>query len=154
MTPRARICQVITRLLLSVAVLMCVLGLAEGGAGAEHSGGSAFAASMPMPMPMPMPMTALDVRLAGVGDEAGFASVALPASPKGGGHAGHGDSEGAHVVNCMVSTGALAMSVLALPGVAGPALIPAAPATRLRSAMLAVRYPRPPDRATLCVQRV
>ena len=95
MTPRVRIRHVITRLLLSVAVLLCVLGLAEGGASAAaNQGVSAIAA--PMATHGDAGVQILHGGMAGMGVSAHGAS----APP--GGHSGHGDSNGMHMVNCMV----------------------------------------------------
>lgn len=133
----------LSRLLLSLAIVTCVLGLSE----------SAMASSPPIGTGA----------VAGIEDDAGHpshqhsgftAAAATQAAPTPtDGHAGHGDGDGMHAVGCMVAVGVAAIAFLLVLGLLGVAR-GAESGRRLRGRARAGLQPRPPSLTTLCIQRV
>lgn len=137
------------RLVLLFAVLVCLLGLGQAGASAQTSPDASQTASMPTAVAADSGHAAHEVATPAVRAD----DRSLAAAP-GEGHAGHGSDAG-HALNCMSAIAVAALGAIALTDAAtlvSPVF--SAPVPRLRSAVLAVSYPRPPDIATLCVQRI
>lgn len=146
MTPLARLGHLVPRLLLGVAVIMCVMGLAEAGAAAGES-------------PKAGPVVASAPQDAGAHGSAHAAAAQPEAAPErpdpGGGHGGHGsDPSGGHALSCMVTAG-LSVAAFALPQLVGEGTALVAPPTRrMMSELPPELLPRPPDLLrALCVQR-
>lgn len=134
------------RLLLLFALVACVLGFGQFGATASSDGTDTA------------PTVAVATAHAGHHSPttAPSAADASPAVPHGtqdehGGHGAHGD----HAVSCMATTGGAAQGDLVAPATTtaiGSLVV--APASQFRFAAPTPAYPRPPDIATLCVQRI
>ncbi len=144
MAPHTRIERLAPRLLLLFAVLFCLLGLGQSVAAATESA--------------PEPAAIAAASPAGHGAHQASGSVVsttpvqAPAEPEGG-HGSHSPGTD-HGLTCMASSATAVIGVLALPDAAALVRAVIAPASRLRTAVFAVAYPRPPDIATLCVQRI
>jgi hypothetical protein len=143
MTAFGRVRPLLSRLLLSLAIVTCVLGLSDA-ATASSAPPAAYAASA----------STTDTghaahQHAGVASSAPVQAAPAPAD----GHAGHGEGAGVHAVGCMVAVGVAAIAFLLALGffqMSGGA----ESTKRLRARVRAGRHPRPPNLTTLCVQRV
>lgn len=142
MAPHTRTEHLAPRLLLLFAVLFCVLGLGQSGAGAAETA------------PQPAVITAASTGGHGAHQASGSvvwtSPVQAPAAPESG-HGSHNPGAD-HDLTCMASSVTAVIGFLALPDAAALVRAVIAPASRMRTAVLAA-YPRPPDIATLCVQR-
>lgn len=149
MTPHTRLRSLAPRLALLFAVISCVLGLGQAGAAAQD-------------MPTGMGMGGMPSGAAADPGHAAQQVARTAQSPDdlartaqaGEGHSRHGSDAG-HTKKCMSTPAVAAFGAIAFAGAAllvTPAL--SAPLSRMRAAVLAVSYPRPPDLAALCVQRI
>ncbi|MGQ0631566.1 MAG: hypothetical protein ACT4P1_11020 [Sporichthyaceae bacterium] len=136
------------RLMLLFAVLTCLLGLGQAGASAQTV------------MTNPTPTAVVSMSEHGGHKAAGSSLTAVGISPAAGaagpaqGHGGHG-SEAGHELSCMTASAVSATGAVALADAAN-LLSPAffVPVSQMRSAVLVVAYPRPPDISALCIQRI
>lgn len=143
MTSSGRVRPLLSRLLLSLAIVTCVLGLSEA-ATASSAPPAAHAASA-----ITTDAGHLAHQHALVAESAPVQAAPAPAD----GHAGHGEGAGVHAVGCMVAVGAAAIAFLLVLGFFEMSR-GAAAAQRLRARVRAGLHPRPPNLTTLCVQRV
>ena len=141
MTSSGRVRPLLSRLLLSLAIVTCVLGLSD----------AAMASGAP---PAAHPASASTGDTTHSAHQHAAASAPTQAAPApSDGHAGHGEGAGVHAVGCMVAVGVAAIAFLLVLGFFEMSRSAAA-AQRLRTRVLAGLRPRPPSLTTLCVQRV
>ena len=140
MLSRVRVSRLLARLLLSLAVLTCVLG-ASGSAGPAYAGASG---------PAVPAVLAYDAH---AGHTAAADPAVRPAPPGSDGHGGHGDGSGAHLIGCMIAAGVLALTLLIVLSLGGPRTCRAS-VRRLHGRVRAGLQARPPDLAVLCIQRI
>ena len=140
MLSRARLSRLLARVLLSLAVLTCVLG-ASGSAGFAYVGAEG---------PAVPAVLAYDAH---GGHTAAADPAVRPAPPTADGHGGHGDGSGAHLIGCMIAAGILAWTLLIVLSIAEVCGVRAC-ARRLRGRVRAGLQARPPDLSLLCIQRV
>lgn len=131
------------RLLLLFALLSCVLGFGQLEASAAPSG---------VDVTVPSVAAAHPAHHAPAAAPSEGASAASPVgtADEPGGHGAHGD----HALSCMSTSGAVALGALLAPDVAVVVRSVVAPMSLLRTAIAQAAYPRPPDLAALCVQRI
>ena len=132
----ARLNRLLSRSLLSLAIVTCLLGLPQASAAAF--GGTA-GAPVVAALDLPGHGSAKDVALA-------------PTPPSREGHAAHDEGAAVHVVGCMVALGILAFALLMLTVLQAGSL--GAAGRRLRARVRAGLQPRPPSLVSLCILRV
>lgn len=135
------------RLLLLFAVLVCMLGLGPAGAGAAET-----------PSVQTGDTPGVSALFQAPDDHAGHrsatADLATPLTsqaPSENGAHGSGDHQS---LSCAVIAAAVALGVLAAPSAVGSGSPGLAPPVSSRGETLVAAQPRPPDIATLCVQRI
>jgi hypothetical protein len=141
MTSSGRVRPLLSRLLLSLAIVTCVLGLSD----------AAMASGAPAPTHAASAITDDTGHPAHQHVAASAPAQAAPAPSDG--HTGHGEGAGVHAVGCMVAVGVAAIAFLLVLGFFQMSRGTES-TKRLRARVRAGRHPRPPNLITLCVQRV
>lgn len=133
----SRLRSLLSRSLLSVAIVTCLLGLPQASA-------AAFAGTV-------------EVSVAPAHDSPGHAAAqgdrVAPVASTPDAHPGHDEAAGVHAVGCMVAVGILAFAVLLTLAVLQAGGLGAA-SRRLRARVRAGLQPRPPSLAFLGILRV
>ncbi|MGQ0843036.1 MAG: hypothetical protein ACT4QF_02765 [Sporichthyaceae bacterium] len=127
------------RLLLLFALVVCVLGFGQPGASAAPPGVAATVAGAAAAQAAP--------HSPAVAPEGASAASPLGAPYE---HGAHGD----HALSCVSTSGAVALGALLAPDVAAVVRSVVTAMSRVRTAIAEAAYPRPPDIAALCVQRI
>lgn len=138
-----RIRALLTRLLLSLAIVTCVLGLSESARAQSTAPVPTAAVAAGDGQGQPGQQDAVVPALAPV--------QVAPTAPDG--HAGHGEGAGVHAIGCMVAVGVAAIAFLLVLRFFELSR-GAEPGPRLRVRARSGLQPRPPSLTTLCVQRV